>query len=286
MHQGGPGRHRNQPIGCTDLPTTSRDRLERAMHPYPSVSRRIEEALHALYLIGLARFPTPERAYRSPVRNLWEEVDRVLRDALVANFEVEMRAAGASGRAHQSDELALGHRAAGLDQHRGHVAVDRMETVAVVDLDVDPIRAPAGKDHRSPVGGDFRRPDNVRDIDPGVVLPEGLGDDALGRQDKPDDMLTAAPWIRRACGLRQNVDTVVPLRRQVLLVCVLMMPRRRGRNRLRGSRWVAKRRLALRGHHDRRAAGGCMDLSNRMFERQWRQQKDKARQGERPAMSG
>jgi len=29
-----------------------------------------------------------------------------------------------------------------------------------------------------------------------------------------------------------------------------------------------------------------MDLSNRMFERQWRQQKDKARQGERPAMSG
>ena len=29
-----------------------------------------------------------------------------------------------------------------------------------------------------------------------------------------------------------------------------------------------------------------MDLSNRMLERQWRQQKDKARQGERPAMGG
>ena len=29
-----------------------------------------------------------------------------------------------------------------------------------------------------------------------------------------------------------------------------------------------------------------MGLSNRMLERQWRQQKDKARQGKRPAMSG
>lgn len=255
------------------------------MHPYPSVSRRIEEALHAPYLIRHARFPTPERKYRSPVRNLWEEVDRVLRDALVANFEVEMRAAGAPSRAHQSDELALGQRAAGLDQHRGHVAVDRMETVAVVDLDVDPIRAPAGKDHRSPVGGDLRRPDSVRDVDPGVVLPEGLGDDALGRPDKPDDMLTAAPGIRRARGLRQNVDTVVRLRRQVLLGAALMMRRRKGRN-LRGSCRVAKRRLALRGYHDRGAAGGGMGLSSRMLERQWRQQKDKARQGERPTMGG
>jgi len=246
------------------------------MHPYPSVSRRIEEALHALYLIDT-------RAYPDAMRNLWEEVDRVLRDALVANFEVEMRTAGASSRAHQSDELALGHRAAGLDQHRRHVAVDRMETVAVVDLDVDPIRAPAGKDHRSPVGGDFRRPDNIRDIDSGVVLPEGLGDDALGRPDKPDDMLTAAPGIRRARGLRQNVDAVVRLRRQVLLGAALMMRRRKGRN-LRCSCLVAKRRLALRGHHDRGAAGGGMGLSSRMLEHQRRQQKDKARQGERPAV--
>ena len=96
----------------------------------------------------------------------------------------------------------------------------------------------------------------------------------------------ATSGVRRARGLRENVDTVVPLRRQVLLGAALMMRRRKGRNRLRGSCRVAKRRLALRGHHDRGAAGGGMGLSNRMLERQWRQQKDKARQRERPAMGG
>jgi hypothetical protein len=64
------------------------------------------------------------------------------------------------------------------------------------------------------------------------------------------------------------------------------MDDRRKRIRLCGGRRVAQRRVPLPGHRDRRAPERCVGLSDRMLEGKRRQQKDQARQSERPTMGG
>ena len=106
--------------------------------------------------------------------------------------------------------------------------------LSLIDLDVDAVRAPAGEEHPSRRGGDLLRADLGRNIDARVELPEGLGDDAVGRPDEPEDLLTAAARIRRVRRLGQDVDRVVPLRRQTIDRAGLVMRQQRRRRRLRG----------------------------------------------------
>src|ERR1700704_3746782 len=108
-----------------------------------------------------------------------------------------------------------------------------MEAIAVVDLDVDPVRTPAGEDDLSPIGGELLGADLGGDIDAGVPQPEGLGDDAVGRPDEPDDVLTRAARICRGRRLCQGVDIYVRLRREAIQRARLVPDDGRGRTRLR-----------------------------------------------------
>lgn len=119
-----------------------------------------------------------------------------------------------------------------------------------------------------------------------MVLPEVLGDDAVGRPDEPDDLLTAAARIRGRSRLGQGVDIDVTLRQKAIEWAALVMGRRRDDTRKRGRRRVAKRRLAQPGPDQRRAAGGSLNLGDRMLENQRREKEDNDRQGERPPMGG
>ena len=67
-----------------------------------------------------------------------------------------------------------------------------MESVAVVDLDVNPILAPVGEHDLAGVGGNLGCPDVVGDVDAGVVIEEALGEDAVGRPEEPYKALTDA----------------------------------------------------------------------------------------------
>src|ERR1700694_632977 len=88
---------------------------------------------------------------------------------------MQVRAAGTTGRAHQPDFLSSRHYLAGFDEHRRHVPVDCMEAVAVVDLDVNPVGSPAGKDDLPRAGDNLGRSPVVGDVDPRVVFVEVLG---------------------------------------------------------------------------------------------------------------
>src|SRR6266567_9481271 len=160
-------------------------------------------------------FPTPERAYHARfshagarlsralshtgARLRRQQVDRILWHPLVADLEVQVRAAGAAGRAHQPDQLALGNDLSGLDHQRRHVPVDRVEAVAVVDLDVNPILSPVGEDDLAGVGRNLGCPDVVGDVDPRVVVEVALGEDPVRRPEEPYKALTGAArrWGRR-----------------------------------------------------------------------------------------
>src|SRR2546428_4720507 len=104
---------------------------------------------------------------------------------------MEVRTSGAAGGAHQADHLPFRHRLAGADIGTGHVTVDRMEAIAMVDLDINPIVAPACEHHLPGIGGNLRRSDIIRDIDSGMKFPEVLRDDAPGRPRESDEMLAA-----------------------------------------------------------------------------------------------
>src|SRR6266851_2163087 len=159
-----------------------------------------------------------------------------------------------------------------------------MEPVAVVDLDVDPVRSPTGEDHLSVGGGELLGAGAGRNVDAGVVLPEVLGDDAVRRPEEPDDLLTASAGIGGGRRPRQGID--IDVRRQAICGSTLVMAQRRNRTRLGGRHRIAKSRLAQPGPHERRAAGGYLRLGDRVLECKRRQQKDKHRQGERPAVGG
>src|SRR5205823_1430768 len=87
----------------------------------------------------------------------------------------------------------------------------------MVDLDINPIVAPACE-HRLPgIGGNLRRSDVIRDIDSGMKFPEVLRDDAFGWPGEPDEVLAAPCRVRRrpfgigeSCGL---ADILCPHRR-------------------------------------------------------------------------
>src|SRR5256885_13041096 len=70
-----------------------------------------------------------------------------------------------------------------------------MEAVPMVNLDVEAIVAPPRPCHDASIGGDFRRADIVRYVDAWMPARKGLGDDALGRPAKPDDLLAGAGVI-------------------------------------------------------------------------------------------
>src|SRR6058998_258101 len=110
---------------------------------------------------------------------------------------MEVRTGGAAGGAHQADQLPLRHYLAGAHIGARHVAVDRVEAIAMVDLDIHPIVAPAGEHHSPGIGGQLGRSDIVRDIDSGMKFPEVLRDDAPGWPREPEEMLAASRWVRR-----------------------------------------------------------------------------------------
>src|SRR2546423_13981221 len=70
-----------------------------------------------------------------------------------------------------------------------------MEAVSMVNLDVEAIVAPPRPCHDASIGGDFRRADIVRYVDAWMPARKALGDDALGRPAKPDDLLAGAGVI-------------------------------------------------------------------------------------------
>ena len=115
---------------------------------------------------------------------------------------MQVRSGRPAGRPHQADPLALGDPLAGAHQHRRHVRIDRVEAVAVVDLDIDAIRSPAGKHDLPAVGRNLGGSDLVRDIDAGVVFPEILGDRPVGRPGEANEMLAVSAglgWCGEPC---------------------------------------------------------------------------------------
>src|SRR5439155_17889949 len=104
---------------------------------------------------------------------------------------MEVRTSSAAGSAHQADLLVLGHHLPGADEGARHVAVDGMEAVAMVDLDINPVIAPAGEHHLPGIGGQLGGSVIIRDVDSGVKFPEILRDDAPGRPRESDEMLAA-----------------------------------------------------------------------------------------------
>src|SRR5205823_14967493 len=110
---------------------------------------------------------------------------------------MEVRTGGTAGGAHQADQLALLDHLPGSDEDARHVTVDRIEAVAMVDLNVNPVVTPAGEHHLPGIGGQLWRSLIVCDIDSWVKLPEVLRDDPLVRPRESDEMLAAHRWIRR-----------------------------------------------------------------------------------------
>src|SRR5438045_8357423 len=121
---------------------------------------------------------------------------------------MEVRTRGPTGSAHQADLLALGHPLPGAHEGARHVAVDGMEAVAMVDLDINPVITPAGEHHLPGIGGQLGRSVIIRDIDSGVQFPEILRDDASGRPRESDDMVAA--YSRVTLPPRRAVARCVP----------------------------------------------------------------------------
>src|SRR6185503_15441339 len=84
---------------------------------------------------------------------------RVLRRALEADFEMQVRSGRAAARAGLGDLAPATHDRAFFDQHLRKMRIPADEIVAVVDVDyVTVLRVIAGELNHSARGGDDRRP--------------------------------------------------------------------------------------------------------------------------------
>src|SRR5947209_15630532 len=103
-----------------------------------------------------------------------------------------MRAGGAAGGAHQADKLTPANHLPDADQHLGHVPINRLEAVSMIDLHINPVVPPASPGHLAAVSRQFRGANVIRNVDPGMVLPEILRERSLGWPAEAHDSLAPA----------------------------------------------------------------------------------------------
>ena len=98
-------------------------------------------------------------------------VQGILQHTGLVDLEVDVGAPGGTSVAHQTDNLALAHLLALIDQDAAHVAVGGVvPAAAVLDNDAVTIAAvPAGQDHRAALGGQDIGAIGGADIDALVV---------------------------------------------------------------------------------------------------------------------